>query len=196
MFRRLWKSETGNFGVLTAIVVLPLLAGVAGVIDYTFARNKAGQLQHSLDASALAIATEYFSGMSDDELTALGQDYFDTNMVGVSDNSDDLEFDDVLPSDLSSDLSAIASAEGNEDFITVRSGITHVGILGAINWPIHRRSVVKIKKGPEACVLALDPHADSSVKLQGSTNVGLIGCVVAANSDSSSSISRGRIGTV
>ena len=84
MFRQFWESETGNFAVITGLVILPLLAGVAGVVDYTLARNKAGQLQNSLDVSALTIATKYFSGMSDDELTSLGQDYFDTNMVGVS----------------------------------------------------------------------------------------------------------------
>ena len=187
MLRHLWKSEGGNFAVITVIVIVPVMAAVAGAVDYSIAHNKAGQLQNSLDASALAIATAYDLGMSEDELTQLGQDYYDTNMVGVAVNAEAFGYDD----ELSSDLSAIASSEGNEEFITVRSAITHQGILGALDWPVHRRSVVKIKRGAPACVLALDPHAASSVKIQGSTDVGLLGCVIASNSDSDAAVYRG-----
>ena len=192
MLRRFWRSKRGNFAVTTAIASLPLLAGVAGVVDYTFARNKASQLQNALDSSALAIATSYFLGMTDEELTEFGHEYFDTNMVGINDGAESFEFDDKV----TSDLSAMASASGNDNFITVRSDTTHQGILGALNWPIHRRSVVMIKQGAEACVLALDPHAGSAVKFQGSTEVHLTGCVIASNSDSGTSIYRGGTATV
>jgi hypothetical protein len=187
MFGRFWHSESGNFAVITGIAIVPLIAAVAGAVDYTIAHNKAGQLQNSLDTSALAIATAYDLGMSEDQLTQLGQDFYDNNMVGVSMSANVFDYDD----ELSSDLSAIASSEGDEEFITVRSAITHEGILGALDWPVHRRSVVKIKRGAPACVLALDPHAASSVKIQGSTDVGVLGCVIASNSDSDSAVYRG-----
>ena len=187
MFRRFWQSEGGNYAVITGIVIVPLMAAVAGAVDYTVTLNKAGQLQNSLDASALAIATAYDLGMSEDQLTQLGQDFYDNNMIGVDINAEAFAYDD----ELSSDLSAVASSEGDEEFITVTSAITHQGLLGALDWPVHRRSVVKIKRGPAACVLALDPHAASAVKIQGSTDVGLLGCVIAANSNSSSAIYRG-----
>jgi hypothetical protein len=187
MFRRFWKSERGNFAVLTGIAMVPLLAAVAGAVDYTMALNKANQLQNSLDASALAIATAYDLGMTDEELTQLGQHYYDSDMVGVSNDAQAFEFFD----ELSSDLVALASSEGDEVFITARSEVTHEGILGALDWPVGRRSVVKIKRGAAACVLALDPHASSAVKIQGSTDVGLTGCVIAANSNSSTAVYRG-----
>jgi hypothetical protein len=188
MFKRFWLSESGNYAMLTAIASVPLLAGVAAAVDYSHAINKAGQLQNSLDASALAIATAYHLGMSEEDLTALGQDYYENNMGGILEDSDvPIEFDD----ELSSDLSAIASSEGDEDFIIVRSAISHNGLLGGLAWPLNRRSVVKIKRGPPACVLALDPSASSAVKFQGSTDISLVGCVIAANSRSDSAISRG-----
>ena len=187
MFRRFWKSERGNFAVLTGIAMVPLLAAVAGAVDYTMALNKANQLQNSLDASALAIATAYDLGMTDEELTQLGQHYYDSDMVGVSNDAEAFEFFD----ELSSDLVALASSEGDEVFITARSAVTHEGILGALDWPVGRRSVVKIKRGAPACVLALDPHASSAIKIQGSTDVGLTGCVIAANSNSSTAVYRG-----
>jgi hypothetical protein len=187
MFRRFWKSERGNFAVLTGIAMVPLLAAVAGAVDYTMALNKANQLQNSLDASALAIATAYDLGMTDEELTQLGRHYYDSDMVGVSNDAEAFEFFD----ELSSDLVALASSEGDEVFITARSAVTHEGILGALDWPVGRRSVVKIKRGAPACVLALDPHASSAIKIQGSTDVGLTGCVIAANSNSSTAVYRG-----
>lgn len=187
MFRRFWKSDSGNFGVITAIVALPLLAGVAGAVDYTMARNKTGQLQNSLDNAALAIATGYYYGMSDDELRQIGQDIFEANMDGISSGAKAVEYADELPVD----LSALASASGDEIFITTKSGVVHQGIIGSLDWPVDRRSVVRIKKGPPACVLALDAHADSSVKIQGSTDISLKGCVIAANSNSATAVYRG-----
>lgn len=188
MFKRFWLAESGNYAMLTAIVAVPLMAGVAAAVDYTYALNKAGQLQNSLDASALAIASSYDLGMSDEELTELGLDYYRNNMAGLLNESEvPFEYDDHL----TSDLSAIASSEGNEDFIIARSGVTHDGLLGGFAWPVNRRSVVKIKRGPPACVLALDPSASAAVKFQGSTDITLAGCVIASNSRSASAISRG-----
>ena len=97
------------------------------------------------------------------------------------------EFED----ELTGDLSALATSEGEEDFIIVHSALTHHGVLGGLAWPLNRRSVVKIKRGPPACVLALDPAASAAVKFQGSTDVSLTGCVIASNSRADSSISRG-----
>lgn len=191
MFRRFWKSDAGNFGIITAIATVPLLAAVAAAVDYTHALNKAGQLQNSLDASALAIATVYHLGMSEEELTELGREYYKNNMVGILPEQGDGAVPFEFADQLSSDLSAIASSEGNEDFIIARSAIQHEGILGGLDWPLNRRSVVKIKRGPPACVLALDPSASAAVKFQGSTDISLLGCVIASNSRSSSAISRG-----
>ncbi|MEP9390593.1 TadE/TadG family type IV pilus assembly protein [Mesorhizobium sp. KR9-304] len=189
MFRRFWRSESGNFAIITAITSIPLLAGVAAAVDYTHALNKGGQLQNSLDASALAIATAYHLGMSDEELTELGRDYYKRNMVGILNEGAEFPFE--YDDELSSDLTAIASSEGNEDFIIARSALRHTGLVGGISWPLKKRSVVKIKRGPLACVLALDPAASAAVKFQGSTDITLEGCVIASNSKSDSAISRG-----
>jgi hypothetical protein len=187
MFKRFWKSQGGNYAIVTAIAIIPLIGAVAGAVDYTMALNKAGQLQNSLDASALAIATSYDLGMSDEELTQYGRDYYDSDMEGISNGTESFQYSDQL----SSDLVALASSEGDEIFITARSAIAHEGILGSFDWPMDRRSIVKIKRGAPACVLALDPSASSAVKFQGSTDIGLTGCVIAANSKASDAVSRG-----
>lgn len=187
MLRNFWQSERGNFGAITALAAMPMLAGMAGAIDYATTLNKTGQLQNSLDAAALTIATGYYQGMSDDELRQIGQDSFDANMAGSSDGTQAMGYEDELPDD----LAAMASVDGDQFFITTTSGLVHRGLLGGMDWPVNRRSVVRIHKGPPACVLALDPQADSAVKIQGSTEVAMEGCVIAANSSSATAISRG-----
>jgi Flp pilus assembly protein TadG len=187
MLRQFWKSESGNYALILAIAVVPIMAAIAGAVDFVSTENKATQLQNSLDAAGIAIAAHYISGMSEDDLRSVGHDFFSTNMAGIVVDASAFKFDNETPAE----FAASASSSGGEDFITVRSGITHQGMIGSLNWKANRVSVVRIKKGPPACVLALDPHASASVKFQGSTKVELNGCVVASNSDSSSSVSRG-----
>ena len=187
MLRQFWKSESGNYALILSIALVPIMAAIAGVVDFASTENKATQLQNSLDAAGIAIAAHYISGMSEDDLRSVGHEFFSTNMDGIVVNASQFEFDNEIPAE----FAASASSSGGEDFITVRSGITHQGMIGSLNWKANRVSVVRIKKGPPACVLALDPHAPASVKIQGSTKVELNGCVIASNSDSSSSVSRG-----
>lgn len=185
----MWKffsSERGNFAVITAIAMVPIMVGVAGAIDFVSINNKAEKLQNSLDVSGLAIGTKYYSGMTKDELTRLGRDFFDSNLVHDRTDAGDLIYNDQLTG-----FDATATTSGDSSYIEVTSTIQQQGMIGNIDWHTARRAVVKVAPGQPACVLALDPHASPAVKLQGSTKVVLDGCVIAANSDASDSVSRG-----
>ncbi|KQU71858.1 hypothetical protein ASC75_24150 [Aminobacter sp. DSM 101952] len=186
----MWKfllAKRGNFGAMTAIAMVPIMAGVAGVIDFVSLNNKADRLQNSLDTAGLAIGTKYYSGMTKTELTQLGRDFFDANLVKFRQDADDLIYSEQV-----SDFEASATTSGDKNFIEVKSTIHQQGIIGgSIDWTSNRRAVVQVAPGQPACVLALDPHASASVKLQGSTQVTLDGCVIASNSDAGDSVSRG-----
>jgi hypothetical protein len=183
MLRRFIHSRGGNFAILTAITSLPLLAGVAGVVDLVFVHNKAEKLQHSLDAAALSIATQYYSGMSEIELEAIGKEFFVSNVEVDYTKAD--EFDYL------SDFDAEAIVAAAYDDVTVRASVTHHGILASHEWKVWRESVVRIAPGLPACVLALDKQASSAVSMQGSTVIDMPGCVIASNSNASDAISRG-----
>lgn len=186
MLRRFWESRSGNYAVVFSIAIIPVMVAVAGAVDTVYTLNKADQLQSSLDTAALAIATKYDPSMTSEEFAGIGRDFFDANMVGINQDADELAFETNPP-----EFTASASVQAGEHFIKVSSGIDHDGMIRSINWKVNRESVVRIKDGPPACVLALDPHGAAAIKLQGSTNVQLAGCVIAANSDSSSAVSRG-----
>jgi hypothetical protein len=186
MLRKFLSAREGNFAAILAIASVPLMAAVAGVVDFVSVNNKATKLQDALDTAALAVATKYYSGMSATELEEMGREFFDSNVSALYTNPD--EFDYVAPED---DFSAKATNAGLDDFITVRSSVAHQGMLGSQTWKTSRESIVRIAPGEPACVLALDPHAYSSVKIQGSTKIDMNGCLIAANSDSSQAIYRG-----
>ncbi|GAA2841657.1 putative Flp pilus-assembly TadE/G-like protein [Aminobacter aminovorans] len=184
--RNFFRSEHGNFAVITALAMVPIMTGVAGVVDFVSINNKAGKLQNSLDISALAIGTKYYSGMSGDELTSLGRDFFDSNLARARDEASELIYNHQL-----TEFDASATTSGDISHIEVISTIEQKGMIGNIDWRTTRRAVVEVAPGQPACVLALDPTASAAVKLQGSTQVVLDGCVIASNFSANDSVSRG-----
>jgi hypothetical protein len=188
MSRRFWSSEDGNFAAIFAVAMVPVMASIVGVVDFVSTANKANKLQNSLDTAALAIATEYYSGMTQAQLQKLGENYFVSNMHAGA----DLEGKDFTFADATDAFEISASDEGRLNFISVSSKITHDGFIGGASaWHATRRSFVRISPGPEACVLALSKTASAAVKIQGSTQVAFDACVIAANSKASDAISRG-----
>lgn len=183
MFGQFWVSKRGNFAVATAVAMVPLMLGLAASIDLIGTSDDAAQLQNSLDAAGLAMGTKYQPGMSAADLRQLGQTFFTANMSAAD------------AQELSGSLAAFqASASGDPSayFITASSSISRPAFLAAMPaWQATRTASVKIKPGSQACVLALNQHADNAVNLQGSTNVAMAGCVIAANSDALDSVNRG-----
>lgn len=183
MIRLFWTSKRGNFAVATAIAVVPLMLAVAGAMDLVGTSDDAAQLQNSLDAADLAIGTKYQPGMSASDVQQLGGTFFAANM-SVADAQ---EYSGSIAA-----LQAAASGNPSAYVISLSSSISRPAFVsGAPAWQATRSASVKVKPGAQACVLALDPHADDAVNLQGSTDVAMNGCVIAANSDAADAVNRG-----
>ncbi|TPK94515.1 MULTISPECIES: TadE/TadG family type IV pilus assembly protein [unclassified Mesorhizobium] len=183
MFARFWASRRGNFAVATAVAMVPLMLALAGSINLIGTSDDAAQLQNSLDAAGLAIGTKYQAGMSASDVQQFGQTFFAANMS----TADAQEYSGSVAA-----FQAGASGDPSAYFISVSSSISRPAFVpGMPAWPATRSASVKIKPGAQACVLALDQHADGAVSLQGSTNVAMNGCVIAANSDAADAVSRG-----
>lgn len=182
------RHEGGNFAAIFTIASIPLMAGVAAAVDTTFTLKQADQLQNALDTAALAIAAKYYSGMSDNELQTIGYEFFISNMnAGFQDDPEPFKYE----SGLYDAFGAEVTSKNGEDYVTVRSSVLHQSAFTSLSWRVNRQSVVRIMNGQPACALALNPNADSSVKVQGSSTVNMKGCVIASNSDSPSSVYRG-----
>jgi len=183
MIRRFCISEDGNYAAIFSIAMIPILTGVAGVVDFVNLSTDAAQLQDTLDTTALAIATKYHSGMSQADVRQFGFDFFSANIhsIGAS-----------LDADQTFGFQADAVVDGSVINVSASAKITHQGfIAGPTTWQATRASYVRFAPGQAACVLALDAHASDAVMIQGSTQVRLDGCVIASNSDAADSVSRG-----
>jgi hypothetical protein len=135
------------------------MAGVAGAVDFVSINTKGAKLQNMLDATALAIGTKYYSGMTKGEVEAFGREFFLTNMYGGPKNDVEFDFSDDVQ-----EFSADETSDGSSKLISVASTIDHEGsFIGfSSNWQTKRRSYVRLAPGQPACVLALDPHASST----------------------------------
>ncbi|SFO65078.1 Putative Flp pilus-assembly TadE/G-like [Mesorhizobium sp. NFR06] len=183
MIKQFWASRRGNFAIATAVAMVPIMIALAGSINLIGTSNDAAQLQNSLDAAGLAIGTKYQPGMTANDVRQLGQTFFAANM-SVADAQ---EYSGSLAA-----LQAGASGDPRGYFISLSSSISRPSFVsGMPAWQATRSASVKIKPGAQACVLALDQHAGAAVNLQGSTNVAMTGCVIAANSDAADSVNRG-----
>ena len=196
MLRKFWQSEHGNYAVITAIAMVPIMTGVAGVVDFASTTNQAENLQQALDATALAIGAEYFDGMTKGELEEFGYKIFEANLSLLDTQPTYLTYDEVKDTDpyydeTRANFDASASGSGASHLITVSSNIKHPGFVGGMNWRAHRMSVVKVSAFQEACVLALNPHASKAMQFQGSTTVDMAGCLIVSNSDAADSFLRG-----
>jgi hypothetical protein len=188
MFKRFLKNRDGNFAVVLSIAAFSLLTALAGAIDLTNALAKADQLQNSLDTSALAIGTRYYSGMSRDELQEMGATFFGANMANPEAPVDS----DYLYEEAAGSLVATASMVKGSAIIEVSANVSSKSLFGSDRyWPLYREAYVQVFPGLPACVLALNETANDAVKLNGSTTVDMKGCVIAANSDANDAVSRG-----
>ena len=177
MLPQFWKSDDANYAAIFALVLIPIMAGVAGVVDYVGTSNDASKLHSTLDATAIEIATKYHDGMTNEQATEIGTTFFEGNIYDVAATSDFL---------------AEVAIVGGMTEVSASATIHHPGMIGGSKiWHAARTSVVNLIPGQPSCVLATDPHAGSSIKIQGSTQVKMNGCVIASNSDAADAVSRG-----
>lgn len=94
VLNRFVRNESGNFGIVTAIV-LPLALATAGVaIDLTHIVQVRSELQNAADAAALAAASAMSSkGLTDDEAKALAKEFLAAQMANLAGSSGSLDED-------------------------------------------------------------------------------------------------------
>ncbi|MCB1431811.1 MAG: VWA domain-containing protein [Alphaproteobacteria bacterium] len=80
---KLYRSATGGqMSVLMALAIVPLLLAAGAALDYNSAVRLRVELQASLDAAAMAMATA--SEQPDEDRKAIGEKYFKQNLAGTA----------------------------------------------------------------------------------------------------------------
>jgi len=96
MINRFLRDRRGNYAMLTAIAMLPIMGSVAIAVDYSEMNRQKQATASALDAAGLATARQVVTGASDAELIAYANEFFKANLGSV--DPADTELTVVLPS--------------------------------------------------------------------------------------------------
>ncbi|WP_265517104.1 vWA domain-containing protein [Nitratireductor luteus] len=81
------RDRAGNFGMLAALLSLPLLGAVGLAIDYSTMSRTRVQLQQAVDAAVLAVA-QRGADISKSEARRIAENYMSGNLAGIYRNLD------------------------------------------------------------------------------------------------------------
>jgi Flp pilus assembly protein TadG len=77
--RRFAADRKGAIAILFGMLAVPMILGVGVFVDYSRALIARERLNNAIDAAALAIGASAGEDLSDEEIEALAQSYFDAN---------------------------------------------------------------------------------------------------------------------
>lgn len=85
--RALWRAfcrdSGGNYALMTAIGLLPIMGAVALAVDYSEMVRQKQSVTNALDAANIATARRIVEGATDDELRTYAREFFHANLNGV-----------------------------------------------------------------------------------------------------------------
>lgn len=188
MFNKFVRDESGNFTVITAVAMVPIMAAVMGAVDYTNLGNQHNNVKNSLDSAGIAIATKIGSGMTNAELKQLGNDVFEANVDGNHQLTVDFDFDGVSQVNEDDVLTGTSLMVGDV-YITVSTNMTldsYFRYQPARN--IELETKVALASIGKPCVLALNKTADKALEIGGTAIMSMENCSIMSNSNSDESL--------
>jgi Flp pilus assembly protein TadG len=78
-----FRDRRGNYALMTAITMIPLMGGVALAIDYTELVRERQETLNALDAAGIATAQQIVGGASDADAKAYAKTFFEANLRHV-----------------------------------------------------------------------------------------------------------------
>jgi hypothetical protein len=162
MFKRFLRSERGNLGPTFAVALLPVIGMTGAAVDYSRASSQRQSLQAAVDAAALHAATA--EAGTDQQRIAMAEAVVKAREPGAS-----------------------ATATAAQERITVSAGfLVKTSTLHALQIAtirVEAKAVaLKGRKGPPACVVALNRTVSGAVTFGGNASFAAQGCVVQSNS--------------
>ncbi|MEQ9245141.1 MAG: pilus assembly protein, partial [Nitratireductor sp.] len=83
MLRKFVHDRRGNFAMMTALAMAPIMGVAALVVDYSQISRQRQMTLNALDAAGIATARYLTQGATDEEAKAYALDFFKANLGGV-----------------------------------------------------------------------------------------------------------------
>lgn len=78
--RRFLRDRAGNFGLMTAVAMLPILGAVGLAVDYAEMTRQQTAYYNALDAAALVAAKAFGEGYDDETIEEMARGFFEANV--------------------------------------------------------------------------------------------------------------------
>ncbi|MBT3990627.1 MAG: hypothetical protein HON14_06995 [Rhodospirillaceae bacterium] len=180
-WRQFWTHKSGSV-VVSMALGLPILLGFTALgVETAVWYSQRNTLQSAADAAAIAGAHQLRRSASETQIkeTAIEEAVRNNYVLDVATNS-------INYPPLSGAYTGDEAVEANLS-AAITTLITSYFLTNAGS--INVRAVARVAPGTEACVLALDPTADSAIDFSGSSVVSMTNCTIASNSISTTAIS-------
>ena len=83
MLRRFVKDRGGNFAIMTAIALLPVMGALTIAIDYSEMSRRRQEMYNALDAAGIATGRQIVKVSSETELIKYAEDFFEASLTTV-----------------------------------------------------------------------------------------------------------------
>ena len=84
MIRKFLRNTSGNYMILTAAAIVPIMGALALAVDYTEMTRQRQETLNALDAAGIATARYLAQGATDIQAKAYAKDFFEANLSSVS----------------------------------------------------------------------------------------------------------------
>jgi Flp pilus assembly protein TadG len=84
MIRRFRGDIRGNFGMIAAFAMLPIMGGLALAVDYGEMNRERQIVSNALDAASVATGRQIVQGGTDAELIAYATNFFHANLGRIN----------------------------------------------------------------------------------------------------------------
>lgn len=84
MFRSFFKDTRGNYAIMTAFAMVPIMGALAIAVDYSEISRQRETTRNALDAAGMAVARSILDGKTDEQAKAYGQDFFKANLGSIN----------------------------------------------------------------------------------------------------------------
>jgi hypothetical protein len=167
------RDSSGAIAVIFGVSAIPIAIAASIALDMSSASHIKSEVQAAADAGALAAATRLAVNASDADKEQLALDTFYANL------SPDLA-DKVGTPVVSIDFPAKQVHVG-----VVVQQISLLGIRANDTWNLHVDATATVSKGTPICMMALNPHKEEALTIQGTADLVANKCAVHVNSDDS-----------
>lgn len=184
---RILGDESGNFAIMTALVIVPLFTAGSIAINLARINLEAVKMQAALDAAAFSAVKSYGEGETEADAKEMANSVFFANF-GMPEIVDEIGSESSTP--VATEAIQVAFGElGQETTATTTYALKYNPLFWGLQpYTIDRESIAARMPGIEACILALHRTASRAFEVSGGASVDTSGCTITSNSRDPQSI--------